>query len=453
MANVLLLMSDEHNPRYSSPYGHPSVHTPHMQQLADRGTVFENAYCPSPLCLPSRSSFMAGRWVHQLQTYSNCNVGMDDFSYPSYGGVLADQGVHTVHAGKVDVYRPGIDLGFSEMLLPQDRALPGDTNHGRTPLSIRQDGASRSDRYGPADDPFGVDTSIIEGAVTWLHKTSQTLQKPWILTVNIHKPHFPQYVTQELWDMYPLGGDLPAHGTECAAANHPYARDLREHFQTDQFTEQHVRGLRRGYLGCVTSVDRHLSELVQALRETGQLEATNVIYSTDHGDMLGKFGMWWKCSLFEDSVRVPLIAAGPDFARGARVRTPVSLVDLQASLFHCVGARRPTDWEGRPLQSLAEDDPDLPLFAEYHGHGTRSGAFMIRKGDWKLIYNLAAPHQLFNLAADPEELANLSDQESGKLAELEHDLRTICDPAQENRRAHAFERQQIALIAGPSPDA
>src|SRR4051794_19129422 len=96
--NVIVLMADEHNPRYSQPYGHPFVKTPNLQRLAQMGTVFENAYCPSPLCMPSRSAFMSGRRVFEIQTYGNCNVFSGD--YPTYGKVMADQGVHTVHIGK-----------------------------------------------------------------------------------------------------------------------------------------------------------------------------------------------------------------------------------------------------------------------------------------------------------------------------------------------------------------
>ncbi len=446
MANIVLVTSDEHNPRYASPYGHPSIQTPFMQEMADAGVVFEHAYCPSPLCMPSRSAFIAGRWVHEIQTYSNCNVGMEGFDYPSFGGVLAAQGVHTVHVGKMDAYRPAAELGFSEVILPGDRSLPGDPNWVRSPLSVRTGAAQRASQYGPHPDPWGPDPNMMDAALSWLHERATTLDQPWILSVNLIQPHFPHFVEPAFWQLYADGADLPRHGIECPTAQHPYAVDLRKHFETDQFTEEQIRGLRRGYLGCVTYVDRQLGRLVQALRQLGLDASTNLIYTSDHGEMLGKFGLWWKCVLYEDAVRVPLIAVGPDFSSGVRVATPVSTLDLQASLFACVQAERPGDWQGEPLQSIREDDEQRVVFSEYHGHGTRSGAFMVRQGAWKLIHSIEAPHQLFDLDNDTEEVENLFDVRRDKASALEGELRRICNPETENARAHAFERRQRAIV-------
>ena len=144
--NVLTLRSDEHNPLFSSVYGHPTVHTPAMALLAERGIVFESAYCPSPLCMPSRSSYMAGKRVHDIQFYNNCNVFQYD--YVAYGRVLRDQGVHSALVGKTHVYNQGPTLGFSDMILPGDRPPPCDPNISRQPLQIRVGAHVRADMYG-----------------------------------------------------------------------------------------------------------------------------------------------------------------------------------------------------------------------------------------------------------------------------------------------------------------
>ncbi len=163
--------------------------------------------------------------------------------------------------------------------------------------------------------------------------------------------------------------------------------------------------------------------------------------------MLGKFGMWWKCSLYDDSARVPLIVAGPGFTPGARVKTPVSLLDLQASFFHALDAKRPAHWSGSPLQQVAANDPSRVVFSEYHGHGTRASSFLVRRGDTKLIYHVDAPLQLFNLADDPEELRNLADSKPDLLQDLARELHKFCDPERENKRAEEMIGKELAAIA------
>jgi choline-sulfatase len=445
MSNIIVLMSDEHNPFVSTVFGHPMVKTPNMERLARMGTLFRNCYTPSPLCLPARSAFMSGRRVHELQTYSNCTVNLNPH-FPSYGSVLREQGVHSVFIGKTDVYDRGSNLGFSEMLLNQDRHSTGDKNFRRRPLNIREGAANRAKGYGVKETAFDDDIKSVDTALEWLSATAPKLDQPWSMTVNVLNPHFPQWNTQEFWDMYPDGGDLPKFGGDEESGNHPYARDLRNHFEADKFTEEQVRGLRRGYLGNVSFVDQQLGRLLDALEESGQLANTNIIYTADHGDMLGKFGIWWKCSMYEDSARIPCIAAGPDFSAGVVVETPVDLHDVQAAIFRATGAKRPDHWVGEPLQDIPVRDDERIVFAEYHGHGTRGAAYLIRKGDWKLLYNSEAPHQLFNLAEDPDELRNMY----GKFPEvaqiLERELRTVCSPERENERAHTFQSEQLQAL-------
>jgi choline-sulfatase len=162
--------------------------------------------------------------------------------------------------------------------------------------------------------------------------------------------------------------------------------------------------------------------------------------------MLGKFGLWWKRSLFEDSVRIPMIVAGPGFAAGRRVNTPVDLHDLQASLFRATGARRPAEWVGKPLQTMPQNDVRRVVFAEYQGGGTRASAFLIRQGRWKLLHNCAAPHQLFDLEADPEEVTNLAARRPEVVRKLEGELRKICSPEQENARAENYIARQLKAM-------
>jgi choline-sulfatase len=159
--------------------------------------------------------------------------------------------------------------------------------------------------------------------------------------------------------------------------------------------------------------------------------------------------MWWKSSMYEDSVRVPLVVAGPGFARGVRVRTPVSHWDLRATIFDAVGVPQPDGLPGEPLQELSREyrRDDRAVFAEYHGHGTRGSSFMVREGRWKFLYHARAPHQLFDLDADPHELHDLAATRPDVVERLTHRLYDeFCDPVVEQDRAERFIRAQLAAL-------
>jgi choline-sulfatase len=389
---------------------------------------------------------MAGKRVHEIQTYSNCNALVDP-THLSFGAALDRQDVHTAYIGKTDVYAPGKTLGFSEMIHPQDRAWPGDTNHRRNPMTIREGSAARAKGYGPEDNAGAGDVRNVDRAIHWLRTRATQMDTPWILVVNILKPHFPHTAPPGEWELYQDHGDLPTLGLECESAQHPHARELRAHFETEDFAEADQRGLRRGYYACITFVDNQLGRLVDTLGNMGLRETTNVVYTSDHGEMLGKFGMWWKCSLYEDAVRVPMIAAGPDFAQGAWVTTPVDLHDLQASMYAVTGTLQPHGWLGTPLSQIPTEDPGRIVFSEYHGHGARGSAYMIRRGRWKYLHYIGMPAQLFDLESDPEELRNVADTEIDVAATMERELRALCSPEQEHLRAEAFIKRQLKVIS------
>ena len=194
------------------------------------------------------------------------------------------------------------------------------------------------------------------------------------------------------------------------------------------------------------SVLYYIGRILQTLRDRGLYENTLIVFTSDHGEMLGKFGMWWKCSLYEDAARIPCIAAGPDYSSGVRIKTPVDLHDVQASLFESAQRDRPADWIGMPLQKTPINDQESVTFSEYHGHGIRASAFMVRKGVWKYIHHIEAPHQLFNIEDDPDELHNLYTLHPDKSVEMKGELRRICDPELENERAADFIQNQIEAI-------
>ena len=443
MSNAIVFMSDEHNPRYSSPYGHDFLETPNMQRLADEGTLFKNAYCPSPLCVPSRSAFLSGKRVHGIRAYGNTR----HYIPPETNGIGArmdEQGIHTVLVGKVHAYRPAEELGFSETLVPHDGAYFFDMAQQRQPLAVRKGAGKRFDKYGPREAPWGKDADRMEAAIDWLKNRAPTIDQPWVMYLNLTRPHFPHFCDDVLWDKYKDHGDLPEHGIEAETAQHPFMVDVRQHFELENVPEEHVRGLRRGYYACVSYIDEQLGRILSALESLDLIDTTNLLYTSDHGEMLGKFGLWWKCNLLEDAARIPCIAMGPDFSPNKQIETSVDLHDVQASVFSVTGATHPETWLGTPLETLTTEDAKKVIFSEYHGHGTRAGSFMVRKANWKLIHNIGAPHQLFDLGSDPEELNNLFDTTQEKARELSKDLLEICDPEVENQKAEEFWQMQVS---------
>lgn len=451
MGNAVLFISDEHNPFYSSVYGGASVSTPCMSALANAGTVFENAYTPSPLCVPARCAFLSGRRVHETGAYSNCVMLLEKFE--TYGEALSRQGVHSVYVGKTDGCADAPLLGFDEMLLPSLRPEPGDCNFWRKPLRKRPNAANRAGEFGVSDSAFDRDTAVVDAAVKWLEEKAVSMDKPFMLTVSVVSPHFPAYATEEYWHMYDGKVTLPRVGAESPRVSHPYVQDLRYYFSLGSFTQEQALGVRQGYFAQISYVDAQIGRVLDKLKELGLDASTDFYYVSDHGDMMGKHGLWWKNTLFEDASRIPCIAAGPGFAAGKRVKTPVDLLDVQASLFSSCGVQMPHGRLGTALQQIAAgENPDRAVFSEYHGHGTRAASYMIRKGDYKLIYCCEGASMLFDVKNDPDELNDLYDAMPEKRNELIGELYDVCDPHKENANAFMFQTRQRDAIIEKYPD-
>jgi choline-sulfatase len=446
--NVLLIKTDEHNPKISGPYGHSFVKTPNMDRLAKRGVVFENSYCNSPLCLPSRSSFMSGRYVHEIKTYNNCNIFQYD--YPTHGRILSDNDIYTVLVGKVDVYNHSSTLGFDEVILPKDRKQPGDINISRSPLCIRPKASEHQIFYGTELPPHGdeaknylQDDKKIQAATNWINTKGVELDKPWYLEVNLYAPHYPHLVKDKMWEYYKDHADLPEYDQQAQTSQHPYMQDFKKHFETESFSENNIRGLRRGYYGCVTQIDDQIGRVLKALEDSGQLDSTVIVYTSDHGEMLGKFGLWWKGPLLEDSAKVPLIISGPGFEKNSRFNSCVDQLDLQATLFDIFNVPMPESRHGRSLLNREDDDENTVAFSEYQGHGVRGSSFMVRRGDFKYIWYYNAQDQLFNLKDDPNELDNLALNMPDKVLEMKQILYKLCDPQQQQLKSEAYIEKQL----------
>jgi choline-sulfatase len=434
--NVLLIMSDEHRRDAMGHTGHPVVKTPNLDKLASVGTRFESAYCSSPLCGPSRASFVTGRPVNENQCWDQEHHY--DGSMPSWGQYLASNGVHVTTIGKLD-FREGVSGGFDDQRLAQHRKKkkapePGASNPVKVSFGVQQ-----LEQAGPGD--FWVSRIDAETgeAVRFLQEEAPGIDKPWVLWLNYLPPHFPLVAPPRCYEMYPLETiDMPYDSP--SSDRHPVTEELRRHQQMGTPSEHSIRNAKAAYYGLCTYIDEQIGMVVEALERSGLVDDTLIIYTSDHGDHLGDHDLWWKSSLYEQAAGIPLLMAGHDIS-SRTVQDPVSLLDVTATIADAVGLEPLPEWKGVSLLSqcrnhrLSEDLEERAVLSEYHAHGVAHSMYMIRKESYKYIYHPAGEPQLFDLKTDPRELNNLAAAAAyqAKLQELHQELLLQVNPDEIDR--------------------
>jgi choline-sulfatase len=452
--NLLVIMSDEHSPKMLGCYGHALVETPHLDRLAAQGTRFASAYTTSPVCIPARAAFACGRYIHQIGFWDNADPY--DGSVPSWHHRLRDSGHPVVSIGKLHFRSTEDDNGFTEEIVPMHVIEGKGDLMGlvRSELPVRK-GAYKMARFAaPGESSYTFyDREIAARAQVWLRqKASKPSDRPWVLFVSFVCPHFPLTAPPELYYRYHDNPGLPRPKLyeRHERPEHPYLVEYRRSFNYDDyFDDDTVRRATAGYYGLCSFLDENIGKLLRALEDAGLAGETRVLYTSDHGDNLGARGCWGKSTLYEEAAGVPLIIAGPDIPRGVVVDVPTSHVDCYPFIMQAVGRDTPDMVDAHPGVSLFDlargANPERTVLSEYHGMGSTTGAFMIRHHRYKYIYYVGYPPQLFDLAADPEELNDLAgDQRYAKtLAECDRQLRGVCDPDDVDARA---KRRQAELL-------
>jgi choline-sulfatase len=458
-ANLLIIMSDEHNPKIMGCSGHPVVKTPNIDALAARGTLFTSSYTTCPVCVPARAAFAVGKYVHQIGYWDNADAY--EGAIPSWHHRLRDSGHRVVSIGKLHFRgRPGDDNGFSEEIIPMN-ILEG---KGDLMGLVRRDLPERGMSWkiaklaGPGESPYThYDREIASRAQIWLREEAPKYgDKPWVLFVSFVSPHFPLIAPPEFYYQYPLD-QMPAPKLyeESLRPEHPYLRDYSSSFVYDRFfTPEKVRKAVAAYYGLCSFVDDNIGKMVRTLDTLGLTDSTRILYTSDHGDNLGARGLWGKSTMYEEVAGVPLIAAGPDIPQGKRVTTPVSHVDTYPFILQSVGEDRPENYDDHPGVSLydlaAGVAPERNVLSEYHGMGSTTGAFMIRHGQYKFVHYVSYPPQLFDLERDPEELTDLGQNPAyvKVLAECRARLYAICDPEEVDARAKKRQSELLEAAGG-----
>jgi choline-sulfatase len=458
--DVLIVMADQLAPSALPFHGTPITHAPAMSSLAERGVVFDNAYTASPLCAPARASLMTGMLPSRAGTYDNAAAFSSEI--PTFAHHLRGAGYRTVLAGKMHFCGPDQLHGFEERLTtdiyPADFAWipdwsnPHDRPHWYHDMSsvIEAGPCIRSMQLDFDDEvAFAAERELFG------HIRSNE-ERPFCFVVSFSHPHDPYAIPHQWWDMYRDEDiPMPAFGN-AESSMHPHERRLRHMCAMDrvQITPENVRAARRAYYGEISYVDHHIGRLIDVLRETGRLDETVVIVTSDHGDMLGERGLWYKMSFLEGSVRVPLVVSAPGWFQAGRVSSPVSTMDLLPTL---VGLAEEGDLSGLvgpldgqsllPLLAGEPSDRDT-VTAEYLAEGALAPIVMIRRGAMKLIHSPADPDQLFDLAGDPFERNNLTEDPAyaDLLADLRGGVAAHWDLPKIDREVRDSQRRRMAVM-------
>lgn len=461
--NILLVMADQMTPFMTSPYGHPAAQTPAMEALAAGGAVFENAYCNSPLCCPSRASMVTGLLSTAIDSYDNASELPSRL--PTFMHHLRRAGYETTLSGKMHFIGADQLHGFEHRLTtdiyPAGFQWIPDWSKGNLPNPSNQGPmAALLDRSGVCDWGLQLDydEEVHFRAMEYLRRIGReskagARERPWLLCVSYTHPHDPYCTTREYWDRYE-GAEIPMPAAPPPGhAPHPVDDwvDTFHGLHLRPATAQDIRTARRGYLGSISYIDDKLGALLGALETFGLRENTIVIFTSDHGDMMGEHGHIFKRTHYEWSVRVPMIISVPgQAARGVRVPRVVSLVDLFPTLLDAAGVERPAGLHGNSMLPLVHgqgaDWPD-EMICENLGEGTWRPVRQIRKGKYMYVYVHGAPPLLYDLEQDPNQWVNLAGRP--ELAQIEaglaHRLLDGWDPAAMEQRVIKDQQERFFL--------
>ena len=421
--DMLVIMVDQLNGTLF-PDGPPNwLPTPNLDRLAERSVRFANAYCASPLCAPARAAFMSGQLPSRTGVYDNAAEFAS--AIPTWAHHLRRAGYRTCLTGKMHFVGPDQLHGFEERtttdIYPADFGWTPDYRAPGERVDWWYHNLGSVTQAGTAEitNQMEFDDEVAHHARQWLHQRARERddpeRRPWALCASFTHPHDPYVARRRYWDALEGCEHLdPPVAPIPYAEQDAHGRRLMDSFDYGRFalTEEDVWRSRRAYLANILYLDDLIGSILRVLEETQQDEGTVIAFTSDHGDMLGSHGLWFKMSFREGSARVPLMLAVPSVEAG-RVDAPVSLLDLTPTLCRLAGADMGAvapwcDGENLlPIADGAERTRSVPM--EYAAEGSVAPMIALRDARYKLCLCEADPPQLFDLGADPHELRNLVD--------------------------------------------
>ena len=413
--NILILMVDQLTGTLFPDGPADFLHTPNLRKLAARSVRFANTYTASPLCAPARAAFMSGQLPRRTRVYDNAAEFASDT--PTYAHHLRRAGYYTALSGKMHFVGPDQLHGFEERLTtdiyPADFGWTPDWRKPGERIDWWYHNLGSVTGAGVAEitNQLEYDDDVAHQAVQKLYDLSRTDDRPWSLTVSFTHPHDPFVARRKYWDLYDGISELDPPATIPYAEMDPHSQRLMDacDWQSLTITPDHIRRARQGYFANISYIDDKIGEILQTLEETRQ-EAI-IVFVSDHGEMLGRRGLWFKMNFFEGAARVPMMIAAPTLAPQL-VTTPVSTIDLLPTLCDLIGLDLTgimpwTDGESL-LPFTTGTERVSPVAMEYAAEGSIAPMIALRRGAWKYIHCPVDPDQLYDLAADPEERMNLA---------------------------------------------
>jgi choline-sulfatase len=431
--NILILMADQLAGPFFRDGPADWLHAPNLKRLAARSARFANAYTASPLCAPARASFMSGQLPRRTRVYDNAAEFQS--SVPTFAHHLRRAGYQTALSGKMHFVGPdqlhGLESRLTTDIYPADFGWTPDYRKPGERIDWWYHNLGSVSGAGVAEitNQYEYDDEVAHHAGQKLYDLSRGHDpRPWCLTVSFTHPHDPYVARRKYWDLYedcahldPEVAPIPYEEMD------PHSKRLMDacDWRKSEITPEMVRRARRGYFANISYVDDKIGELLAVLEATRQ-EAI-VVFLSDHGDMLGERGLWFKMNFFEGSAGVPLMISAPGLSPG-RVEVPVSTIDVLPTLCDLAGVSMAEvmPWtDGVSLVPVVGGAERGPVPMEYAAEGTIAPMVALRDGRWKYVRCEADPEMLFDLEADPKELRNLA-TEPGHVEVLAR-LRALAD--------------------------
>ena len=460
--NILMIMADQLPARTIGAYGHPLVQTPNIDALCEGGTVLESAYCNCPISAPSRASMCTGQYASGIGTFDN---GTDfPSSIPTFMHHLRRAGYEVLLSGKMHFIGPDQMHGFERRLTTEiypssfvwtpDWTKGAYHNPGTAVDQLRDAGVCTWNMQ------LDYDEEVCFRSLEALRDLARRRQdgRPFFLCASYTHPHDPFIITRQWWDRYVHDTiDMPAVPGVPQDEMHPYDRWLQIHHMVDVYPpgEDAVRNARHAFYGMVSYFDHQVGRLMGELERLGLAENTLVVLTSDHGEMLGEHGMWFKRTYFDPSTRVPLVFRGPGVTRGQRAPQTVSLVDLFPTFLELAGldgwqaVQETVDGDslGELLRGNGQGWKDDAL-SEYYSEGVCQPMRMGVSGGLKYVYVHREAPLLFDLNTDPNELRNCIDDPAyaDRLAVLKQRVHEGWNPEETRQTVLDSQRQRRAIV-------